>query len=153
RRLLARAPGAGTGDGVRRCGDALIEAQLHSPRPRFRTATRVAIVGAGFSGTMLALNLLRQPNVEVLLIDRDRNRMGAGVAYSSSESTHLLNVRAANMSAYADRPDHFRDWLGARGLGCDSAFVTRATYGRYLREELAAAMKRHGNRLKLVGDE
>jgi len=102
---------------------------------------------------MLALNLLRQPNVEVLLIERDRNRVGAGVAYSSSESTHLLNVRAANMSAYADRPDHFRDWLGARGLGCDSAFVTRATYGRYLREELAAAMKRHGNRLKLIGDE
>ena len=33
----------------------MIEAQLHSPRPHFRTATRVAIVGAGFSGTLLAI--------------------------------------------------------------------------------------------------
>lgn len=131
----------------------MIEAQLHSPRPRFRTATRVAIVGAGFSGTMLALNLLEQADVEVLLIERDRHRMGAGVAYSSSESTHLLNVRAGNMSAFADRPDHFCDWLAARGLGCDSAFVTRATYGRYLREALAQAMERYGRRLKLVDDE
>ena len=61
----------------------MIEAQLHSPRPRFRTATRVAIVGAGFSGTLLAINLLEQPDVEVLLIERDRHRMGA-VSY-----THL----------------------------------------------------------------
>lgn len=131
----------------------LVTTELHSPRPRFRTATRVAIVGAGFSGTMLALNLLEQADVEVLLIERDRHRMGAGVAYSSSESAHLLNVRAGNMSAFADRPDHFCDWLATRGLGCDAAFVTRATYGRYLREELAAAMEKHGRRLKLVDDE
>ncbi len=131
----------------------MIEAQLHSPRPRFRTATRVAIVGAGFSGTLLAINLLEQPDVEVLLIERDRHRMGAGVAYSSTETTHLLNVRAGNMSAFADRPDHFCDWLSARGLGCEAAFVTRATYGRYLRETLRAAMERYGRRLKLVDDE
>lgn len=131
----------------------MIEAQLHSPRPRFRTATRVAIVGAGFSGTMLALNLLEQADVEVLLIERDRHRMGAGVAYSSSETSHLLNVRAGNMSAFPDRPDHFCEWLAARGLGCDAAFVTRATYGLYLRETLAGALERHGRRLKLVDDE
>lgn len=131
----------------------MIEAQLHSPRPRFRTATRVAIVGAGFSGTLLAINLLEQPDVEVLLIERDRHRMGAGVAYSSTETSHLLNVRAGSMSAFADRPDHFRDWLVARGLGCDAAFVTRATYGRYLRETLADAMARYGRRLKLIDDE
>lgn len=131
----------------------MIEAQLHSPRPRFRTATRVAVVGAGFSGTLLAINLLEQPDVEVLLIERDRHRMGAGVAYSSTETSHLLNVRAGNMSAFADRPDHFCDWLAAHGLGCEAAFVTRATYGRYLRETLRAAMERYGRRLKLVDDE
>lgn len=131
----------------------MIEAQPHSPRPRFRTATRVAIVGAGFSGTMLALNLLEQADVEVLLIERDRHRMGAGVAYSSSETSHLLNVRAGNMSAFPDRPDHFCEWLAARGLGCDAAFVTRATYGLYLRETLAGALERHGRRLKLIDDE
>ena len=114
---------------------------------------RVAIVGAGFSGTLLAINLLEQPDVEVLLIERDRHRMGAGVAYSSTETSHLLNVRAGNMSAFADRPDHFCDWLAAHGLGCEAAFVTRATYGRYLRETLRVAMERYGRRLKLVDDE
>ena len=131
----------------------MIEAQLRSPRPRFRTATSVAIVGAGFSGTLLAINLLEQPDVEVLLIDRDRHRMGAGVAYSSTETSHLLNVRAGNMSAFADRPDHFCEWLAALGLGCEAAFVTRATYGRYLRETLRQAMEKYGRRLKLVDDE
>ncbi len=131
----------------------MYQAELHSPRPRFRTAARVAIVGAGFSGTMLAINLLEQADVEVLLIERDRNRMGAGVAYSSSDRSHLLNVRAGNMSAFADRPDHFCNWLAARGQGCDGAFVTRAIYGLYLRETLASAMDRHGRRLKLVDDE
>ena len=126
---------------------------LQGPRPRFRTATRVAIVGAGFSGTLLAINLLEQDDVEVLLIERDRQRMGAGVAYSSPDADHLLNVRAGNMSAFPDRPNHFCDWLAARGLGCDKAFVSRATYGRYLRETLAQAMEKYGRRLQLVDDE
>lgn len=126
---------------------------LQGPRPRFRTATRIAIVGAGFSGTLLAINLLEQEDVEVLLIERDRRRMGAGIAYSSFDSAHLLNVRAGNMSAFPDRPGHFCDWLAARGLGCDQAFVSRATYGNYLRETLAAAMEKYGRRLQLVDDE
>ncbi len=126
---------------------------LQGPRPRFRTATRVAIVGAGFSGTLLAINLLEQDDVEVLLIERDRQRMGAGVAYSSPDADHLLNVRAGNMSAFPDRPHHFCDWLAARGLGCDKAFVSRATYGRYLRETLGQAMEKYGRRLQLVDDE
>jgi len=126
---------------------------LLGPRPRFRTATRVAIVGAGFSGTLLAINLLEQDDVEVLLIERDRRRMGAGVAYSSPDADHLLNVRAGNMSAFADRPGHFCDWLAARGLGCDKAFVSRATYGQYLRETLGLAMEKYGRRLQLIDDE
>jgi uncharacterized NAD(P)/FAD-binding protein YdhS len=126
---------------------------LQGPRPRFRTATRVAIVGAGFSGTLLAINLLEQEDVEVLLIERDRRRMGAGVAYSSFDQTHLLNVRAGNMSAFPDRPGHFCDWLAARGLGCEKAFVSRATYGNYLRETLAVAMEKYGRRLQLIDDE
>lgn len=130
---------------------------LQGPRPRFRTISRVAIVGAGFSGTLLAINLLEQEDVEVLLIERDRRRMGAGVAYSSFDAGHLLNVRAGNMSAFPDRPGHFCDWLAARGLGCDlsrnGAFVSRATYGQYLRETLAQAMEKYGRRLQLIDDE
>ena len=49
-----------------------------------------------------------------------------------------------NVSAFADRPDHFCEWLSARGLGCEAAFVTRATYGHYLRETLRQAMEKYG---------
>ena len=115
--------------------------------------TRIAIVGGGFSGTMLALNLMQQPGVEVLLIERDQPRLGGGVAYSTSDDTHLLNVRAANMSAYPDQPGHFNDWLAAHGMAGGAVFVTRATYGRYLRENLTAAVTKFGRRLSLVHDE
>ena len=34
-----------------------------------------------------------------------------GAAYATPIPLHLLNVRAANMSAYPDRPTHFLEWL------------------------------------------
>ncbi len=107
----------------------------------------VIIVGAGFSGTLLAINLLRQPHIRVILIERDSARLARGTAYSTSRPEHLLNVRASNMSAYPDDPDHFRRWISAdTGLDQMSArFVERATYGRYLREELAHNARQAGN--------
>ncbi len=78
-------------------------------------ATTIAIIGAGFSGTLLAVNLLNQTDARVILIERLPERVGRGVAYSTKESNHLLNVRASNMSAFPDDPDHFVTWLsGAR---------------------------------------
>ena len=66
----------------------------------------VAIIGAGFSGTLLAINLLRHDGPAATLIERG-DAAGLGVAYGTRQSDHLLNVRAANMSAFPDRPDHF----------------------------------------------
>ncbi|WP_293902374.1 FAD/NAD(P)-binding protein [Phenylobacterium sp.] len=43
-----------------------------------------------------------------------------------------LNVRASNMSALAERPDHFLAWLRAH-QGSDDGFVSRRRYGQYLR--------------------
>jgi uncharacterized NAD(P)/FAD-binding protein YdhS len=40
-------------------------------------------------------------------------RFGVGLAYSTGNPRHLLNVRADNMSAFADEPDHFARWLAA----------------------------------------
>src|SRR3954453_11900302 len=52
----------------------------------------VAIIGGGFSGTILAAQLARR-GIASVLIDGS-GRMGRGVAYSTTEPTHLLNVRA-----------------------------------------------------------
>jgi uncharacterized NAD(P)/FAD-binding protein YdhS len=99
---------------------------------------RVAIVGAGFSGAVLAANLLRRGGVDVTLIERSGD-YGRGVAYATKDMAHLLNVRASNMSAYADKPDHFVRWLGERGDG--ATFAPRALYGRYVQSVLRDAAR------------
>lgn len=113
----------------------------------------VAIIGAGFSGTLLAINLLRHDGPAATLIERG-DAAGLGVAYGTRQSDHLLNVRAANMSAFPDRPDHFVRWLGPRDMGASGAdFVPRALYGTYLRETLAAAQAAAPGRLTVVDGE
>lgn len=114
------------------------------------SADHVAIVGGGFSGTLLAINLLRHGEARVTLIERRGDRLGRGLAYGAAGDDHILNVRAANMSALPDAPGHFADWLKARAEGQDASFATRRTYGLYLRDLLEAAAAKAGARLVLV---
>ena len=93
----------------------------------------VAIVGGGFSGTILAAKLARR-GIATVLIDGS-GREGRGVAYSTTEPAHLLNVRAEGMSAWADDPSHFAQVFEAEG-GDRRGFAERRFYGRYVREIL-----------------
>ena len=95
----------------------------------------VAIVGAGASGTLVAVNLLRRSSARVLLIDPSGH--GRGVAYSTCDERHLLNVPARSMSALADEPEDLLRWCEGRGLdvGRDD-FLPRRLYGDYLRDLL-----------------
>ena len=72
----------------------------------------IIVVGGGASGVLLACHLLRDANnaISVTLIEK-RQAIGRGMAYSTAQPGHLLNVRAANMSAFADDPLHFCRWL------------------------------------------
>ena len=127
----------------------------HSPAPDVVPGMirHVAIIGAGFSGTLLAINLLRHDGPAATLIERG-DAAGLGVAYGTRQSDHLLNVRAANMSAFPDRPDHFVAWLAGRnGAGGPTDFVPRALYGAYLRETLAAAQAAAPGRLTVIEGE
>ncbi|WP_420142064.1 FAD/NAD(P)-binding protein, partial [Sphingomonas sp.] len=115
-------------------------------------ADHVAIVGAGFSGTLQAINLVRHGGPRATLIER-RPRLARGVAYSTVHPEHLLNVRAANMSALPDDPDHFVRWLAendARGAG---GFARRADYGRYLAALLRETIAARPARLRIVASE
>lgn len=110
----------------------------------------IAIVGGGASGALLTLNILREGNgrTPVLLVER-RGKPGYGFAYSTRDPAHLLNVRAANMSAFPSEPDHFRAWLSQRlGAEVDGGhFAPRADYGAYL----AALLQPHVERGRLDG--
>ncbi|GAB3871848.1 FAD/NAD(P)-binding protein [Hymenobacter segetis] len=101
----------------------------------------ITVVGGGFAGTALVLQLRRQPALaaaEIHLIE-PRDVPGPGLAYTARRPEYLLNVRPGGLSLYPDEPNHFADWLqtqpeSAAGL---PEFASRAAYGRYLREELA----------------
>jgi uncharacterized NAD(P)/FAD-binding protein YdhS len=71
---------------------------------------RIAIVGAGFCGTVLAANLLRQETdaavTTVALIERGPV-MGRGVAYAVRDWPYLLNVPAGRLSADSQDPLQF----------------------------------------------
>jgi uncharacterized NAD(P)/FAD-binding protein YdhS len=93
----------------------------------------VAIVGGGFSGTMVAAQLARK-GIDCILIDGS-GRAGQGVAYSTREPAHVLNVRAEVMSAWADDLEHFVRMAESEG-GTRRDFVQRQQFGRYLRDIL-----------------
>ncbi|MGA2057493.1 MAG: FAD/NAD(P)-binding protein [Bradyrhizobium sp.] len=94
------------------------------------------IVGGGASGVLLAYQLLRlgRNSYRVTLIEQ-RAEIGRGLAYHTGNPHHLLNVRAANMSALPEDPDHFWRWLSAQNT-CECAdrycFVPRGVYGDYI---------------------
>ena len=127
--------------------------------------TTVAIVGAGFSGSLVAAHLLKTANRPLLikLIDRSYD-IGKGVAYSTNITCHLLNVSVGKMSAFPDDPGHLLRWLQynrselADFLPDDlnaSSFIPRQVYGLYIQSilEEAEATASSNIRLERVIDE
>jgi uncharacterized NAD(P)/FAD-binding protein YdhS len=121
-----------------------------------RRTAAAAVIGGGFSGLLTAAHLLSgDPDVQVRLVERS-DRFARGRAYAPAAADPLLNVRAANMSAFPDRPRDFVDWLAAQGEASGpDAFVSRRRYGDYLqgllRDEIAAPGR--AGRLLLEADE
>ena len=108
----------------------------------------------------------------IFLIEKG-GRFGAGLAYATGNSNHLLNVRAGNMSAFSGEPDHFVNWLqhlpkesralievdppnGSPGdLPGRASFAPRGLFGAYMQQSLAEEIwrGRNGERLTVVNDE
>ena len=65
--------------------------------------------------------------------------MGRGVAYSTTEPVHLLNVPAEGMSAIAGEPDHFATRFEAEG-GHRRGFAQRRFFASYLADILDEAV-------------
>jgi uncharacterized NAD(P)/FAD-binding protein YdhS len=122
----------------------------------------VAVIGAGFSGTLTAVHLVRISGgtASVALIEKNQ-RFARGVAYATEELEHLLNVPAGKMGAYAQDPEHFLRWCHedpdrCRAAGIQnvlaSSFVPRKLYGDYL-EELLENTRRRWPGLRLLQEE
>lgn len=107
----------------------------------------IAVIGAGASGTLVATQLIRHARrpLHLLLIER-RPLIGRGVAYSMENIHYLLNTPTDQMSAYADKSDHFTEWLKQHHdlppewepiTAC--SFVPRYLHGAYLEAVLEEA--------------
>ncbi len=100
----------------------------------------VVVIGGGFSGVITAVNLARLTDAPLAVtVVNAGHPLGRGVAYGTRRPEHLLNVVARNMSALADQPDHFVDWLHTRSDFADFSpaelrelFVPRRVYGDYV---------------------
>lgn len=121
----------------------------------------IVIVGGGASGALMAAHLLRHDpkNLSVTMVET-RAQLGRGLAYATGNPRHLLNVRAANMSAFADHPGHFARWLATQDDvpefhgDPEFRFVSRSLYGRYLESLVLDRLDRPAGygELKVVRD-
>ncbi len=125
--------------------------ELRTPELRDDVVPRIIIVGGGFCGAVLAAELLRAARcpLQVVVLEPD-HPLARGVAYSTRDPEHLLNVPAASMSARADDPDHFVRWLERHarrfdlhaeqlGTGLHTVYAPRYLYGQYLQDALEEA--------------
>jgi uncharacterized NAD(P)/FAD-binding protein YdhS len=130
--------------------------------------TIVTIIGAGFSGTMVATHLLRSATfpLKIHLIER-QTQVGQGVAYATQVESHLLNVPAGGMSAFPDRSKHFLEWLETSTSELEKSaiaranpeecsiikpykFIPRKLYGAYLRDVLNEAIATASDHVQLT---
>ena len=97
----------------------------------------VTIVGSGVSGTLLTINLIKNyksGQLTINLIEKESSKFNTGVAYSTEEFSHLLNVRASGMSIFKDDTDHFYKWLNKFGYNYEKTdFVPRKIFGQYIK--------------------
>jgi uncharacterized NAD(P)/FAD-binding protein YdhS len=124
--------------------------------------TGVVVIGAGFSGTIAAIQLRRHlPVTQNVYLTERSGSFARGVAFANTNTAHLLNVRAANMSAFADDPGHFERWLEAEGaqfleeqLRTEAGtFATRRLYGKYLEATLHSEIAVSGGKVELLTEE
>lgn len=116
-----------------------------SPQPGPAT---VAIIGGGHSGAALAYRLALDTPATALriLVIEPRAELGRGLAYSTPDPDHRLNVPQDRMSIRTDDMNHFTRWLSRPEgpvLPAGSAtlagqiFAPRAVFGSYVAETLA----------------
>ena len=127
-------------------------AEAKEPGCRFS----VAIIGGGFAGAALAAQLLRKSGgtVSVVLIEPGA-RVGNGVAYGTKSGQHLLNVRAQNMSAYPDDPEHFLRWarLNHSPAVKPGDYLPRRLYGQYVSTLLQQEIEGHPSQFAHLREE
>lgn len=125
-------------------------------------SSKIIIVGGGLSGTLVAIELARIPHgPEIILIEKNPEMLGRGVAYQHDFTHQPLNVVAGGMSLFADKPADFVEWLGANHFRYNhlidavspGEFIPRKIFGDYVIENLDRVHREAAGRFQIRIDE
>lgn len=125
-------------------------------------ANNILIVGGGLSGTLLALQLTsKKKDNQVIMLEKNPQLLGRGIAYHYDFTHQPLNVVAAGMSLFPDDPDHFVRWLSQNAFRYNhllpiispKTFVPRKIFGDYIVEHLQLAHHKHAGSFEIRIDE
>lgn len=115
----------------------------------------IIIIGGGASGLLLLANICNKATkrTSITMINTG-HPIARGIAYSTSNVNHLLNVRVSRMSAFTEDTNHFTNWILSKqeyseyhsdSLG--ECFVPRKMYGHYLDELYHSIISDHSKNI------
>lgn len=117
--------------------------QAQTPRP----GSRVAIIGGGYTGAIIAKLLVERglQEIEEVTVFEPREQLGCGLAYDVKNIDVRLNVAAHRMRAIPGSPTAFLDWLQTSGtltvdpdaVTPEGIFARRRDFGRFMQAQLA----------------
>jgi len=123
----------------------------------------LVIVGGGAAGLILLANTFEKATspLSIAMINTGYPT-GKGIAYTTKNGNHLLNVRVSRMSAFTSDANHFTNWILSKpeyseyhheNLG--ERFVARKIYGEYLEDLYQSLLKSENKnvRFDLIIDE
>ena len=124
--------------------------------------SKVIIIGGGLSGALAAMQLAEFPGgPEVIIIEKNPELLGRGVAYQYDFTHQPLNVVAGGMSLFPDKPMDFVAWLEANHFKYNhliekvspQEFIPRKIFGDYVLENLERVQHETAGRLQIRIDE
>ncbi|MBD9491872.1 FAD/NAD(P)-binding protein [Ensifer sp. ENS11] len=128
---------------------AKISPDSDSPREK----PRIAIIGRGFSGIMMAIALMKSVRTafHVHLFDPQPTISG-GQVMAAAQSGEILNSRVRDLSVAAGQPEDFNDWLCANQdfrsavsaaiPGFQQIFVPKSIFSDYVYQRFSEALTR-----------
>jgi uncharacterized NAD(P)/FAD-binding protein YdhS len=128
----------------------MLKIRISSPRlqaPTTRPASRVAIIGGGYTGAIIAKLLVERGfrEIDEVTVFEPRDQLGCGLAYDAQNIDVRLNVAAHRMRAIPGAPTAFLDWLQTSGtltvdpqaITPEGIFARRRDFGRFMQAQLA----------------
>jgi uncharacterized NAD(P)/FAD-binding protein YdhS len=118
----------------------------------------ILIAGGGFSGAVLVIQLARHLSgrLDVVMVEPSAEP-GRGVAYSTQDPAHLVNVPTELMALSEEDADEATRWFVKRGTlpdpqrrpGGERVYVPRHDYGTFVSEVLRSDIAKVSDRLSV----